>query len=203
MNFIFQLSSYDASTLTPQVSLALQRRTELISRKQHPKLWSITDKLNEKKMPEAVLRKRRMRYRIYGVLLLGMGLFLLIPGLMEPEELFVPLVAGIFAVGLGIVALRSSRKKGASQFDQAAKKLLAGLQSTPPVQIRFTPEGMATPEQELLSYDRFEYVMETKDAVVLTWDEKVLVLQKRDMVEGDVGDFLCFMEDSSKVLSVE
>ena len=72
--------------LREQLARALEKRMELNSRKVMPKLWAVTDRLRSvPKAPEPVLRRRRVRYKIYGVILLVLGLLLLIPGLMEPE----------------------------------------------------------------------------------------------------------------------
>ena len=98
MDYEFQLSPYDGASLVPQVSCALEKRTESISREKYPKMWKITDHFNSKKVSEIVLKRRRLRYRVYGILLIIMGAFLLIPGLMEPQELAVPLFAGILGL---------------------------------------------------------------------------------------------------------
>ena len=82
MDYEFQLSPYDGASLVPQVSCALEKRTESISREKYPKMWKITDHFNSKKVSEIVLKRRRLRYRVYGILLIIMGAFLLIPGLM-------------------------------------------------------------------------------------------------------------------------
>lgn len=77
----------EKAVFTPQLAMALDKRLELHSRRTMPGLWSVTDRLNS--MPrasEAVLKRRQVRYRIYGVVLLVLGLFLLIPGLMEPRN---------------------------------------------------------------------------------------------------------------------
>ena len=45
-NYIFQISPYDINCLLPQMSKALKKRTELISRERYPNLWSFTDRMN-------------------------------------------------------------------------------------------------------------------------------------------------------------
>ena len=77
MEFIFKATEYDEISFKSQVSKALEIRTELLSRKEHPKLWKFVDKLNSKeKAPEEVLKKRYVRYRIYGAVLVFLGLFI-------------------------------------------------------------------------------------------------------------------------------
>ena len=122
MDYEFQLSPYDGASLVPQVSCALEKRTESISREKYPKMWKITDHFNSKKVSEIVLKRRRLRYRVYGILLIIMGAFLLIPGLMEPQELAVPLFAGILGLLLGVFTLWSSKaqKLQSERFNQAS-----------------------------------------------------------------------------------
>lgn len=96
MDYEFQLSPYDGASLVPQVSCALEKRTESISREKYPKMWKITDHFNSKKVSEIVLKRRRLRYRVYGILLIIMGAFLLIPGLMEPPRTGSPFICGYF-----------------------------------------------------------------------------------------------------------
>ena len=134
MNYEFQLSPYDGASLTFQSQLCIRKkRTESISREKYPKMWKITDHFNSKKVSEIVLKRRRLRYRVYGILLIIMGAFLLIPGLMEPQELAVPLFAGILGLLLGVFTLWSSKaqKLQSERFNQAAVKLLKGLEAPP------------------------------------------------------------------------
>jgi hypothetical protein len=108
MEYVFVLTEYDEATFKPQVSKALEKRTELVSRKEYPKMWNFIDKMNSKeKASEEVLKKRRRRFKVYGTLFIIAGLFLFIPSLMKPKEMLLPLLAGAFAVVLGIFYLRS------------------------------------------------------------------------------------------------
>ena len=43
-NYVFRLTTYDVQQLLPQVSKALEKRTELISRERYAKLWKGIDK---------------------------------------------------------------------------------------------------------------------------------------------------------------
>jgi len=128
MEFIFVLTKYNDVSFKPQVSKALEKRAELVSRKGHPKIWKFTDRMNSKrKASEEVLKKRRSRY-IYGIILLLLGFFLLIPSLMEPKEMLIPLLVGTFTVGIGILNFRygiKSKKVKLTSFDNAATKLFS------------------------------------------------------------------------------
>ena len=71
MQYVFQINTLDQKTLLPQLSQALQKRTELLSRQKYPSLWHKHDYITaQQKMPPDVLLQRRRRYRIYGIILL-------------------------------------------------------------------------------------------------------------------------------------
>ena len=53
--FSFQITALDSTALYPQVSRALEKRAELLSRQKYPRMWKLTDKLNSvEKVPQAV-----------------------------------------------------------------------------------------------------------------------------------------------------
>lgn len=203
MEFVFQITVYDAEVLAPQVSQALEKRTELISRGRYPDMWKRIDKLNGGKASEQILKKQRVRNRMYGIFLLVMGLLLMIPGLMESKKLLVPLFVGACATGIGMCKLWCSRKEKITRFDYAAKKLLSGLQAGSPVTVCFTVDGMRIEGKEIVPFCNFEYVIEMQDLFLCTWDNQVTVLQKKDMVVGQETNFCHFIEkqinDSAKI----
>lgn len=202
MDYEFQISPYQDSSFVQQVSCALEKRTEFLARKKHPKMWNITDSFHAKKVPEIVLNRRRFRYRIYGVLLIIMGVFLLVPGIMEPQELAVPLLAGILGVLIGVFTLWSSnaQKLQSKRFHQAAVKLLKGLEAPPPVRVQFTQGGMKIADQQTVPYSDFHFVYETKDLFLLAWNEQVTILQKKDMVTGSKEQFASFLQDHIEMM---
>lgn len=197
MDFEFQASSPPSSLLVSQLSCALKQRTELISRKAHPRIWRVNDHLNSKKQPESILKKRRARSRLYGILLIIMGCFLAVPGLTEPTTLLVPLVAGIIGILAGILTLSSCRavKKSNRQFDKAAKQLLDNLASTQPTHAHFAQDGMILPGRQLVAYSKFDFGCETQDLLLLTWMDQVAVLQKKDLCTGNVAQLTAFLQE--------
>ena len=98
--FDFHITSYDTEKLLQQVSEALEKRTELRSRERYPALWENIDKLNAMSKGK---RRGRLRSKVMSIICLGLGVFLVVPGLMKPQELFVPLLTGVFAVIVGFV----------------------------------------------------------------------------------------------------
>ena len=141
-DYIFHISPYDTEKLLPQVSRALEKRTEMVSRERFPGLWKHTDRFRSM----ARGRKRsRLRTRGMSALCLAAGIFLAVPGLMEPRELFVPLLVGAAAMGAGIIGLWQSRARKKNPFDRAAKILLEGKDKSSAEQaasVSFSEEGM-------------------------------------------------------------
>ncbi len=194
MEFHFKCTPYNSSFLNNQLSAALKMRIMLISREKYPKLWAFTDKMNSRKASEKARRRRRVLYKLFGVFLLAAGIFLLVPGLMEPKELFIPLVTGVFFIVIGICCLcYSRRRKKLSSFDKASQKLLDGLREMPSIKVSFTDAGMSIADGELISFDRFERVIDTQDLIVLIWDKRITVLQKKDLVEENIESFFSFI----------
>lgn len=192
-NYIFQISPYDTKKLLPQVSKALERRTEIISREQYPGLWKHTDKFNS--MAQGRTRSR-FRTRLMSVVCLAAGIFLFVPGLMKPQELLVPLLAGAVAVIAGIGGLWRSRKHKKNPFDKSAKVLLAGKDSISveqSVEVSFSEDGMILPidngNTEFVPYSGFECAIEAEDMLLFVYGEHVTVLQKIDLTTGNISDF--------------
>ncbi|NLA87678.1 MAG: YcxB family protein [Clostridiales bacterium] len=205
MEYLFQLSKYDQDGIEAQVSKALEKRTELKSRRKYPGLWRNIDRLNVPKAPQPVLRRRVIRYRIYGAVLLALGIFLFVPGLIEPDKLLVPLIAGVICLLSGLVCLLPRRKKPSRQFKAAASKLLAGAQAfeqveNAPVLVRFTQDGMMLPDGKVVPYDCFDAIVETESIYLFTWNARVTVLQKRDFIAGTHADFLSFMREKTDLV---
>ena len=192
--YIFKLSPYDINGLLPQVSKALEKRTELVSRECYPGLWKQTDKLRA----SSGQGQNRLRTKVLSILCILLGIFLFVPGLVKPQELLVPLLAGAVAIGAGIGGLWRSRKHKKNPFDKSARLLLAGKDEAPaePVEVEFSESGMTIPaengETETVSYDKFECVIETEDCILFVFEERVTLLQKRDLVGGTPEEFCAF-----------
>lgn len=109
--YTFSHTPLDAAALRPQVRRALEKRTELTFRQRYPRLWALTDRLRGgRRLPRAVLERRRRRQALWGLLCWALGLFLLIPGLMDPGALAVPLAAGALCLGGGAALLWRRRR---------------------------------------------------------------------------------------------
>lgn len=109
--YVFEVSGMDTGALLPQVSRALERRTELVSRERCPGLWRFTDRLNARSPEDAAKAPVRRIYRtIMGLALWLLGLFALVPGAMTPK---VPalLITGGACCLLGMLLLWVLRRR--------------------------------------------------------------------------------------------
>lgn len=189
--FVFRLTPYDTELLLPQVRKALEMRTELLSRQRYPALWAQTDHF--RKMSKGRTRSR-LRTTVMSLLCLVLGIVLLVPGLMEPEELFVPLVAGAVAVVSGVMGLWSVCRKPRDAFDAPARKLLSGTETIPSGQavVIFTQEGFeisgAEAESRQVPYSEVETAVKMADALLIVYADRVMLLQDRDLAEGEKTD---------------
>ena len=189
-NFIFSMKPYDVDTLFPQVAQMLQKRVELASRKKLPGLWKLTDKLNAvPRAPEAELKRRKERQRRWGGLLLVMGIFLFVPGVMKPQELPVPLVAGFFAIVMGVLYLRKEDRKKNS-YEKKAKKLLENMNASMKSQkLRLVFDDTevvmsGVGEDKKISYINMECTLETADLFGVIYENQIVLLQKKELLLG-------------------
>lgn len=198
-DYIFRISPYDREKFLPQVGKALEKRTELISRKKYPALWNVTDRLRA--LPGGKTRSR-LRTKVLSVICLILGILLFVPGLMEPQELTVPLIAGAFAIGAGIGGLWRSRKHRVNAFEKAARKLLESVgsrSSEEETTVSFSDTGMTIAVDNNVSrpvpYHEFECAVETEDMILFVYAERVMVLQKSDLTTHTTEQFHAFLSE--------
>lgn len=200
VRFIFKVSPINGNTMLEQVALALQKRTEYISRATNPKMREYTDSLNKKeKAPESVLKKRRVFRKIASLINLFLGLLLFVPGMMKPDELKIPLFLGFFAIVLGLSGLFGSWFPRHSSFIKPAKKFLKNQNSISSEEnqivflencVEIEAEGG---ESASVPYSEFEYIIEAKDILLMTFQGKVTVLKKEDLQGNNLPDFTEFL----------
>ena len=179
-DYIFHISPYDTEKLLPQVSRALEKRTEMVSRERFPGLWKHTDRFRSM----ARGRKRsRLRTRGMSALCLAAGIFL----------------------GAGIIGLWQSRARKKNPFDRAAKILLEGKDKSSAEQaasVSFSEEGMTVPagggKAEFVPYREFECAVETADSFLFVFGGRVLLLQKMDLKAECTGDFCSLISEKVK-----
>ncbi len=219
-NYVFQISAYDTESLLPQVSKALEKSVELVSRERYPGLWKYTDKLNA--MTESVesIKQGQTWLRpviiILSVVCLVLGSFLLLLEwglrLMEPQGMSESLLVSIVAIAIGIGGLlygltykkrihkKRTRKK--NPFDKSARLVLEGKDTVPteqPIAVSFSETGMTIPIEnsstEFVPYNNFQCGIETADVLLFTFDGRVTILQKIDLVTENIVDFRKFISE--------
>ena len=200
-NYIVSMKPYDAEGLSAQVAWMLEKRVELASRKRLPGIWKVTDKLNAvPRSSEAELKRRAERRRRWGGLLLVMGIFLFVPGIMKPQELPVPLVAGFFAVVMGVLYLRKDGRRKKS-YEKKAKKLLEGMNvsmESQKLRLVFGETGFALSgagEDKKVSYTSMECALETADLFGLIYENQIVLLQKKELLLGTAEEFAKQLEE--------
>ena len=199
--FVFVPTPYNTE-LQDELAKALRARTEIISRKKNPKLWRMTDGVNEfaetNRADDPVLKRRKIIQTVLSVILAAMGIFLLVTGLTEPRNT-TQLAAGVIA--LIIAAARFLPKPDASmtrQFQKSASlllKSLGGLDLSSKPTIRFTDGAMQIKTNQKSAdfpYEKMETLVETRNLFLLTHSGSATVLQKKDLILGTPEEFLNF-----------
>lgn len=196
-NYNFQITPYDTESLLQQVSKALEKRTEFVSRERYPSLWENIDKLNAVSKGK---RRSSLRSKVMSIICLVLGVFLFVPGLMKPQELLVPLLVGAFAIVIGIVYLYIGRKGKKNPFDKSARLLLMGkdtISAKQSIMVSFSESGMEIraddKESQHIPYSDFESMIETEDLFLFVHDTRITVLQKKDLTSNDITDFRNFI----------
>ena len=192
---VFDLTAYDAKALIPQISAALEKMTEDRSKESLPRLWKAIDALGGSK-PRA---QASPRTRVLSIVCLALGIFLFVPGLTDPQGLLVPLLAGAAGVGAGIGGLIRNRKAKSSSFDKAAATLLShmnkAVQENNGVSVAFNERELtisADVDSQTIPYAKVEHALETPDAFLIVFAERIMVLQKKDLLDGDIEGFRAF-----------
>lgn len=193
MEYCFHTSSYDVDMLLPEVSRALEQRMETYSRQRLPGLWQQIDKHPGSSSANTMTPGRKIYRRVTSILLIAVGLFLLIPGLVKPDELLGPLVVGALAIGAGIYFLWSTRKKRVSRFEKEARTFLSNVAQAESTEIRFTAEGMLVGDGAPILYSQIQFFFELPSGYFISWENQAVFLQKCDLTEGDPAQFADFL----------
>ena len=205
----FVLTPYDP-LLAPELSRALEKRTELASRKKYPGLWRQNDRLRayDERTGSAGTGKGRKIFRtVMTVVLLLLGLFLLIPGLMDPKNLKEPLIVGILAVSCALfrIVISILHRRGPKRdprYDAAAEKVLAKLRQFDTAnhpRVVFSEDGVRVEDDGSSSrfrLDTFDTMIETPSLFVMTYDGTVTALKKSDLIDADPADFRAWLREA-------
>lgn len=202
--YLFQISNYDDPAVDRETAELLHRHLEAESRRRCPAMWNAMDRIrtHAAKGPKGPAReKRKVRYRIYGVFLLALGLLTLILGLMPPRTTDVIIVGGAVIIA-GLLEFALARGRTPPRIPASCKKeAQKALELRRTVDweklktaIRFEDAGITicTEEnEEHLSYTRIKSAFESLHLwLVVCDDECALLLQKKDLRSGNADSFL-------------
>ena len=208
MTYSFKMGKINIEENLTEVSMGLKKLNELMSREALPNLWKYTDKLNERNSKKS---ENSGRKRISGLFFIVLGIFLLVPGIMKPQELLAPLVFGVIAILIGIKNL--VKREAKNPFDKSAKLLLENINNYIEgkiVTVAFLEDRMEIPiiildtgkrEDEVVRYSEFKYVIGNKNTFLLVYNDKALVLEKNNLMPSNLEEFCEFI--SSKVTYID
>lgn len=213
MAFVFTRAPLDEALL-PQIAHALKTRIDSLSRLKYPAMWEQADRAAAKDTPEKKASREKaaaIRHRLWGIVFLALGIVLVVPGIMEPGKLTLPLIVGAIAVLMGGKRLFgkyvSAEEKMMRRYEASARQLLNQLnraQESGAPTLTFDEEAMTmtTPNgsEEVVPYTAMEYVIEEEDLILITFGTKITVICQTEIVDGDIAEFLPFMEDKTTVI---
>ena len=196
MACVFALRPVTDERLLPQLAAALERREELYARALLPDLWQ-----GAPPPSETVLRRRGTRRRIWGLLLLVLGVLLFAPGLAAPRELPGQLAVGAVALGWGAWALFGEALRRKPDPDAPARRLLEALGDpsrrgahaifTDAALVLETPDGAHAE----MGYGTVACALETRDLLLLADGARLVILQKSELTWGEWAGFREFLAD--------
>ena len=199
--YLFQISNYDDPAVDRETAELLHRHLEAESRRHCPAMWNAIDRIRTHAAKGPAREKRTVRYRIYGVFLLALGLLMLILGLMPPRTTDVIIVGGAVIIA-GLLEFALARGRTPPRIPESCKKeARKALELRRAVDweklktaIRFEDAGIticAEENEEHLPYTRIKSAFESLHLwLVVCEDEHALLLQKKDLRAGNADSFL-------------
>lgn len=209
MEFVFHLSAYDDPALDGEAVRLLTQRLEAHSRKTVPILWKATDSLNAYAAKGPGRETRRTRYRVYGVILIALGIFALVPGLAEPRTP-VLIGTGIFAVLSGLLEFclvrerkpvappASCRKEAARLLEQ--RRSIDWSRPENRTELHFDGKGLSIhsgEQKSTIPYEEMTAIYEAERLWLLVCGgEKAILLQKKDLTAGEPEKFTSYLQEN-------
>ena len=202
--YLFQISNYDDPAVDRETAELLHQRLEAESRRRYPSIWKVIDRIRTHAAKGPGREKRTVRYRIYGLFLLALGLLTLILGLMPPKTTDV-IIAGAAAIIAGLLEFALVRRRTPPRIPASCKRearKVLGLRRTVDWEklkttIRFENAGIticAEENEEHLPYTRIKSAFESLHLwLVVCDDEHALLLQKKDLILGETDKFFSYI----------
>ena len=188
--YLFQISNDDNPAVDRETAELLHRHLEAESRRRCPAMWNAIDRIRTHAAKGPARERRTVRYRIYGVFLLALGLLTLVLGLMPPRTTDVIIVGGAVIIA-GLLEFALARGRTPPRIPASCKKeVRKALELRRAVDweklkttIRFEDAGITTlrggERRTSLSYTRIKRAFESLHLwLVVCDDECALLLQK-------------------------
>lgn len=194
MKYTFCVGTYDAPELENEVALALDARSSLGFRKRGAK-----PSPRREKKPENPGKRKSIR--AVGIAFLVLGAAALVYMLTLPERSKLLQLGGFALLGVGVFIMHaaspsSGPARGTAKSQQKAQRLLAALrQSNFAGSLRVTLDDeslrLATASSDLtVEYKELHSVIETEHLWFISYGAAGVVLQKRDLTEGESARLL-------------
>lgn len=123
--------------------------------------------------------------------------------------MLIPILVSAFSVVIGILYLiiyyfskygEKSKKAKLTSFDKASEKLFSEYKKIPvnEITVTFTDDKIQLTGNPTIDYSEIEKILVTEDFFVMIWDERITVLQKKDLSSGNVEKFVSFITSKSQ-----
>lgn len=192
MRYTFSVSSYDDPALEDEIALALDARSSLSFRKRGAAP-------SPPHAPRQESPSRRKALRLAAIVLLVLGAAALLCVMTLPQRPKPLQIAGFALLGLGMILMPSGKPGQAhvtGKSRQKAQRLLAVLRQNSfmsGLNVTFDSEKMdiATKSKTIeVPYEQIFSVIETEHIWFVSYGQAGIVLQKRDLTEGEPRVFL-------------
>ncbi|WP_312431034.1 hypothetical protein [Lacrimispora sp.] len=202
MEFTFLLSRYEEQSKL-QLFYAYKYLTEMKSRKATPNIWKVVDRLEAvPKVSKSVSEKRRKRYKLYGAFLIILGLFAIIPSFMAPKELLSVLIASIVALLLGFIYLFQPKINSDKNLQKKTDRIWSEYQIFDEIKnskVVFRDTGIYENEIMFLSFSDLLQAVFCQDIILFIGEKGFVLLQKKDLQNATMEQFLDFIERQSNI----
>lgn len=202
MRYLFKMNNVDVSK-RDQIASILEKYTENNSREKMGKVWDITDKLNDmprNNLSEEERSKRKKKINIMGIL------YLLVGALFILTQYFMKLNVWLYVIGIALIiigALFIGPLNISERFFKAADTVLEKRNSEVIDGVFvISDKGVGFEGEGLHRLENISSVISSKDLIGLIDGESIIILQKEDIVEGDVSMLLEDLRERIKVYEI-
>lgn len=146
--------------------------------------------------------------KLLGVLSIITGILFCIGAKGNPEELGNFLYFGILLIIIAILSFVI--KKSKDPFEKSAYKLIEkrnnienadGLLETCFFDDYMLLSGGSEEKSDKIKYNQFELVVETEDLFFIVFDEKVVIICKKDIIDGEIQELSRFLSENTNYIN--